>query len=529
MTSSGDAADDEPYSISISNNNTSDDKNGNKNESARSVSFEDTPLLMRSGSEEVNQSNRSTGSDPSAGGGYFGFSSHWLDTADSQRQESFRSERDRAVQKGVTQAAFLIRDAILGESENPAQGTYDPYLHPENRFRNLLSLIFRQIISTRILRQMLYVAAWMLGILTFIEPPRWCSDGFQGDPNMNCHVLFKMMGSPATSDNATISADEENYVEYYPNAHSLFLYQHQSKIIESICISYVTFMTICRIGRDGFSMTRYLRKGPAQTIRSLQLVSIVSIIFGLCCTQQSVLQPFARLLLLSTLTTSVQQEAKTLIKVLPEVMNILVILFIYMVFWAFLGTVLFYDTVEAESGFSSLIESLWTLWICVTTANYPDVMMPAYNKSRLTGIYFVVFMVMSFFFLMNLILASVVNTYDDVMESRKKERKVEEDTKLTEAFQLMDCENTGTIDRETVMTLFRILNKDFPEFQHISTRDAKLFFAVLDRDGSSLVSLNEFLDFGSILLLEFITASEFETLVQRRFPKLYHSARYQVS
>jgi two pore calcium channel protein len=232
---------------------------------------------------------------------------------------------------------------------------------------------------------------------------------------------------------------------------------------------------------------------------------------------------------LSTLTTSVQQEAKTLIKVLPEVMNILVILFIYMVFWAFLGTVLFYDTAQAESGFSSLIESLWTLWICVTTANYPDVMMPAYNKCRLTGIYFVAFMVMSFFFLMNLILASVVNTYDDVMESKKKEQKVEEDTKLTEAFQLMDSENTGTIDRETVMALFRILNKDFPEFRHISTRDAKLFFAVLDRDGSSLISLQEFLDFGSILLLDFFTASEFETMVQQRFPKLYHSAGYQVS
>jgi two pore calcium channel protein len=40
----------------------------------------------------------------------------------------------------------------------------------------------------------------------------------------------------------------------------------------------------------------------------------------------------------------------------------------------------------------------------------PDVMMPAYNENRLSGIFFVSFMIVSFFYLMNLILAGVVNT-----------------------------------------------------------------------------------------------------------------------
>jgi hypothetical protein len=51
-----------------------------------------------------------------------------------------------------------------------------------------------------------------------------------------------------------------------------------------------------------------------------------------------------------------------------------------------------------------------TLWICVTTANFPDVMMPSYNESRLTALYFISFMVISFFYLMNLILAVTVNS-----------------------------------------------------------------------------------------------------------------------
>lgn len=114
------------------------------------------------------------------------------------------------------------------------------------------------------------------------------------------------------------------------------------------------------------------------------------------------------------------------------------------------------------------------------------------------------------------------------MTNRKKSSKEAEDAKLTEAFQLMDTNKTGTIDRETVMTLFKILNKDFPEFRHISSRDAKLLYAVLDRDGSSVINQDEFLDFGSILLLEFFQAEEFSTFVENHFPKFYRSAKYQV-
>ena len=104
-------------------------------------------------------------------------------------------------------------------------------------------------------------------------------------------------------------------------------------------------------------------------------------------------------------------------------------MFIYMVFWAFLGTVLFYGTNEGSQSFSNLVESLWTLWICVTTANYPDVMMPAYNSNRLAASYFLIFMIVTFFFA-NLIQASVVNNYDDAMKRRRKNRRALEDAKL---------------------------------------------------------------------------------------------------
>lgn len=154
--------------------------------------------------------------------------------------------------------------------------------------------------------------------------------------------------------------------------------------------------------------------------------------------------------------------------------------------------------------------------------------MPSFNGNRFSALYFVIFMIITFFFFMNVILASVVNTYDDAMDDRKENRKAKEHAQLSEAFDLMDMDKCGIIDRDTIMTLFRILNKDFPEFPQIRSRDAKLLFAVLDRDGSSRINKEEFLDFGSVLLLEFFHEDEFATFTQEYFPKTYRSEWYQV-
>ena len=153
----------------------------------------------------------------------------------------------------------------------------------------------------------------------------------------------------------------------------------------------------------------------------------------------------------------------SLVPKIPEIIKILFLLFLVIFFYGFLGVVIFYGSEEGEMHFPNLVDAMWTLWICVTTANYPDVMMPVYNESRGSALYFVLFMLITFFFLMNVILASVVNAYDNELERRKISGKETSDKNLHEAFKLL--ENNGKIDRESVMALFCILNKDFPELR----------------------------------------------------------------
>jgi two pore calcium channel protein len=52
-------------------------------------------------------------------------------------------------------------------------------------------------------------------------------------------------------------------------------------------------------------------------------------------------------------------------------------------------------------------------------------------------------------------------------------------------------------------------------------------FAILDRDGSSTITEEEFMDFGNVLLLEFVKTSAYETFVQRHCPRFFQKESYQ--
>lgn len=143
------------------------------------------------------------------------------------------------------------------------------------------------------------------------------------------------------------------------------------------------------------------------------------------------------------------------------------IMLVFITFYAWIGVVIFSNSEEGTMHFPNLIDAMWTLWICITTANYPDVMMPAYNKNRLATLYFIFFMVINFFFMMNVVLASVVNAYDNDLEERKAKLARVTARNLNNAFDLLDSDKTGKIDRHTVMGVFYILNVDFPEIKYV--------------------------------------------------------------
>ena len=78
-------------------------------------------------------------------------------------------------------------------------------------------------------------------------------------------------------------------------------------------------------------------------------------------------------------------------------------------------------------------------------------MMPSYNENRVAALFGVSFMVLTFFYVMNLVLAVAVNSYDTSIEERKSSRKKMSHSLLSEAFLLLDHRNDNTVSRESIM------------------------------------------------------------------------------
>lgn len=258
------------------------------------------------------------------------------------------------VRARIGPAAHLIRDAAMDvDAENPSKGAYDPYhsRHAHYTWRNDMAILCRRLCAYQPLVTLFDLAAWTMLLLTFIEPPYWCL-GSQENPERSCARLLTARGIPAGADN------EEDEVEYYPNSHAMLLDEGQARKIESMCVCFVVIVVFLRIGRDGISLTRYLRKGPAQWNRVIQLLALCFIAAGLWKDHVSY-RPYARLAIVMSLDNfGFQRELRDLVEVLPRVFQILALLSFLILFYGWFGTLMFANTEEGKNSFSNLIESV---------------------------------------------------------------------------------------------------------------------------------------------------------------------------
>ena len=364
-------------------------------------------------------------------------------------------------------------------------------------------------------------------MLTFFEPPSWCRDASDlqivqrnqdyGSSSAygHCKILFDSVG---------VTADMVENQALYPNFGAMLLTISQARSIEIICVGLIIMHMLLQFGDDGFFPSFFFYRGYKRWVHISQCV-IVSLLLLSISTHDTTFNPFLRMAILATYLKGVQRELVTLFKMTPHVMKVLFLLGVIVIFYAWFGVVIFKDSKQGRT-FPNLIEGMWTLYISITTANYPDVSMDSYNENRLAAIYWMSFMSISFFYIMNLILAVCTEVYDDSISGRKEERKKLAEELLKEAFFLLEPDEKGDVCRESMIKVMAILNKDIPEVKSISPEVKRIFFALLDKNGSDTICLEEFMDFDLVLLLNMEKESDYMSLVETKFPSIYTSRWY---
>ena len=71
--------------------------------------------------------------------------------------------------------------------------------------------------------------------------------------------------------------------------------------------------------------------------------------------------------------------------------------FVFKILISFLGQRLFSGTIEGVQYFNTYIYSCFNMLVLLTTANFPDIMLPAYEKSRAASLFFIAYLLLGVF------------------------------------------------------------------------------------------------------------------------------------
>jgi two pore calcium channel protein, plant len=120
---------------------------------------------------------------------------------------------------------------------------------------------------------------------------------------------------------------------------------------------------------------------------------------------------FRPLVMLLYLAQQRAQMKNIFLFVLKDTAIIILMIYAYVIFYSLIGFYLFKYTLEGFAVFSTQGSTIYQMLICLTTANFPDVMLPAYNSSRYNCLFFIVYLLIGLYCLNNILLAVVFGNY----------------------------------------------------------------------------------------------------------------------
>ena len=232
------------------------------------------------------------------------------------------------------------------------------------------------------------------------------------------------------------------------------------------------------------------------------------------------LAPFLRLGLLVLQSDALLQQFDLISRTVPQVAGVFLVLIAFVAVYSWAGALIF----EGTPGFQGYGEAAWSLFICLTTANFPDVMTAQYHSSRTAIFFFAPFLLVGNFFLLNLVLAVVVNAHADSGAHVTALAQAAQQRSLRAAFALL-ANGRSTLTRETVLAVFAELNY-YRAIAHIGEQRAQLLFATLDRSGDSAVDEHEFLSLCELLRIRFERVPR-KTWFEVLAPRFASSAAWQ--
>ncbi|XP_031984302.1 two pore calcium channel protein 1 isoform X1 [Corvus moneduloides] len=193
---------------------------------------------------------------------------------------------------------------------------------------------------------------------------------------------------------------------------------------------------------------------------------------------------------------AVRRNLRQIFQSLPPFIDILLLLLFFMVIFAILGFYLFSPN-HSDPYFNTLENSLVNLFVLLTTSNFPDVMMPSYARNPWSCVFFIVYLSIELYFIMNLLLAVVFDTFNDIEKRKFKSLLLHKRMAIQHAYRLLVTKQRPSgISFKHFEGLLRFYKP------RMCARERYLTFKALNQSNTPLVSLKDFYNFYEVVGLK---------------------------
>lgn len=316
--------------------------------------------------------------------------------------------------------------------------------------------------------------------LNFFETPLWCSNALE------------------------ISCSNRDYyflgeLPYLTNAESL--------AFEGVTLIILVVHTFFPISYEGIHLYWRNHVNKLKIIALIILVAdlVVDILYLSPVAVYSLplrIAPYLRVLFFILNIRDLRDSLVVLGGMVSTYLNVLALWLLFLLFSSWLAYVIFEDTQQGTTIFFSYPATLYQMFVLFTTSNNPDVWIPAYKSSRWSSLFFVLYVLLGVYFVTNLVLAVVYDSFKSQLVKQIEEKDRMRTRILGRAFNLIDNNAVGTLDKEQCIQLFEELNK-YRTLPKISKDDFELIFDALDDSRDFKINAEEFNDLCNAIALKF--------------------------
>ncbi|PIN14203.1 hypothetical protein CDL12_13171 [Handroanthus impetiginosus] len=230
--------------------------------------------------------------------------------------------------------------------------------------------------------------------------------------------------------------------------------------------------------------------------------------------------PYIRVVFFVLNIGDIRDSMIILVGMLGTYLSVLALWLLFLLFSSWLAYVIFEDTEQGRTLFNSYGSTLYQMFVLFTTSNNPDVWIPAYKASRWYSLFFILYVLLGVYFVTNLILAVVYDSFKGELVKQVAEKDRARTRILKKAFNLIDENNLGYLNKDECVRLFEELNR-YRTMPKISREDFELIFYELDDSHDVKINLDEFADLSHAIGLRF--QKENSEPIFESCPGFYHS------